>query len=116
MSWNVMIVAGIDLLWDLRIDLRCQRGLRMSYRMQTGALKLVTMSWIYHQTCSGGATWGKAAVHGGILVLYIYYFGPFPLANQISRKALEHGGRFNSKYYSEWNRRKWKEIETKRNW
>ena len=73
----------------------------MSYRMQSGALELVTMSWIYHQTCSGGATWGKAAVHGGILVLYIYYFGPFPLANQISRKALEHGGRFNSKYYSE---------------
>ena len=66
MSWNVMIVTGIDLLWDLRVDLKCQRGLRRSYRMQTGALILVTMSWIYHQTCSGGATLGESCyVHGG---------------------------------------------------
>ena len=63
MSWNVMVVTGIDLLWDLRIDLKCQRGLRRSYRMQTGALILVTMSWIYHQTCSGGAIWGEAAMY-----------------------------------------------------
>ena len=74
MSWNVMIVTGIDLLWDLRIDLKCQRGLRMSYRMQTGALILVTMSWIYHQTCSGGATWGKAAMYmGDFGPLYILF-------------------------------------------
>ena len=74
MSWNVMIVTGIDLLWDLRIDLKCQRGLRMSYRMQTGALILVIISWIYHQTCSGGATWGKAAMYmGDFGPLYILF-------------------------------------------
>ena len=82
-----MIVTGIDLLWDLRIDLRCQRGLRMSYRMQTGALILVTMSWIYHQTCSGGATWGKAA-------MYMGDFGPlYILFQPISISQLDFLGR-----------------------
>ena len=42
--------------------------------MQTGALILVTMSWIYHQTCSGGATWGKAAMYmGDFGSLYILF-------------------------------------------
>ena len=46
----------------------------MSYRMQTGALILVTMSWIYHQTCSGRATWGEAAMYmGNFDSLYILF-------------------------------------------
>ena len=30
MSWNVMIVTGIDLLWDLRIDLKYRCGPRVA--------------------------------------------------------------------------------------
>ena len=73
----------------------------MSYRMQTCAIILDKLAWIYHQTCSGGATEvGVRMSTGsyftwGISALYIYCFGPFPLANQISRKALGHGGKFN---------------------